>query len=521
MANRIALFVSRSRQKLVDRWSGYAVLLGAGLLGAALISAVISACGSGVDNPNPSATLAAEDRLETGLQGEVPLADQQSGRSATGYQKGMKLIGTNTLLDRGGNMQMTRYKNCAYVDQGAATLSNHPLEGMAVLDVSDAANLKLVSIISSPTGFNAWEGLEASPARGFLLVFAGSRTNPILGEVPPVLQGAIDDAFDIYDVSQDCTKPVRIATFSTREVLPGGIHGLRIAPDGKTAYISTLQQEAAPASQASLIAVDLSDLTSPKLIATWKWQDNPAETIAHAFHDGDISPDGTRLYWGSTAELMNNLTDRNGVEVFDISSIQNRSASPSFVLLGSVYWNDCSPQGHTVQYAKINGAPYVFAGAECTGNQLHVIPVSDPSNLKIVATFGLQSSDPANAKAMAADGVLYQAHYTGVDNVDNATTLFVTWYGSGLRALDIRDPLHIKEFAYLNPPAHPNVVFCGVACESAAVKGNFGPSGNQTKYEMVMSDVKYDSPTGNIWFAGVDGGLYVAHLTSTAGPNGL
>jgi hypothetical protein len=136
-----------------------------------------------------------------------------------------------------------------------------------------------------------------------------------------------------------------------------------------------------------------------------------------------------------------------------------------------------------------------------------VIPVNDPANLKVVATYGTASSDPANSAMVAADKVNYQAHYTGVDNVADAKTLFVTWYGSGLRALDIRNPLRITEFAYLNPPAHPNNVFCGFGCSKL--------------WETLMSEVRYDPATGNIWFAGVNGGLYVARVTDSAAANGL
>jgi hypothetical protein len=155
----------------------------------------------------------------------------------------------------------------------------------------------------------------------------------------------------------------------------------------------------------------------------------------------------------------------------------------------------------------VKGKSYIFAGAECTGIQFHAIDVSDPRNMRIVSTYTTEASDPANASKVAPDNVIYMGHYTGVDDVSNATTLFVTWYGSGLRALDIRDPTHIEEFAYLNPPAHPNNVFCGFGCA--------------TTHEVLMSDVMYDATTGNIWFAGVNGGFYIAHVTESAGPNGL
>ena len=478
------------------------------LMAALMAAACLAACGG--DGNNHAAPLAADDLPETGLQGQVPIADQNSGRSMAGYRKGVTLVGRSTLMDRGGNMQLAWYKHCAYVGNGSA--GDHPLEGLAVVDVSDAKKPSLVKILSSPTGRNSWEGLEVGSATGVLVAFATSRTQPlyvdIFGTDNPSNNAIAADALDIYDVSQDCRNPVRVATLSTRELFPGGMHGLKISPDGKTAYISTIKAGAAPASQATLAAVDISVPSSPKIIGTWNWNDDPENTGAEAWHDGEISPDGNTLYWGTVASFSNGPVKHTGVRAFDVSAIQNRAANASFKLLGKVDWTDCGDsQGHTVQFANINAKPYIFAGAECPGVQFHVIPVSDPARLTVAATYTTEASDPKNAAAVAKDNVMYWGHYTGVDSVSNTTTLFVTWYGSGLRLLDVRDPLRIKEFAYYNPPAHPNHVFCGLMCAS--------------KNEYLMSDVRYDADTGNIWFAGVNGGFYVTHLTASAGHNGL
>ena len=127
--------------------------------------------------------------------------------------------------------------------------------------------------------------------------------------------------------------------------------------------------------------------------------------------------------------------------------------------------------------------------------------------MRLVSTYNTEVNDPRNARVVAADDVVYWAHYFGVDNASEATTLFVTSFGSGLRAIDIRDPAHLHEFAYLNPPAHPNNVFCLLMCAKT--------------YEVSTSDVKYDGATGNIWFVGANGGFHVAHVTDSAGANGL
>jgi len=52
---------------------------------------------------------------ETGLQGQVPRADQDSGRSRRGYRCNLRLVGQNDIQLRGANFQLGWYENCAYV----------------------------------------------------------------------------------------------------------------------------------------------------------------------------------------------------------------------------------------------------------------------------------------------------------------------------------------------------------------------------------------------------------------------
>src|SRR5262245_21786844 len=55
-----------------------------------------------------------KDTPETGIQGDVPLADQQSGRAAQGYNCGLALVGYNNLGGQGaGDLAWSDY--CGYV----------------------------------------------------------------------------------------------------------------------------------------------------------------------------------------------------------------------------------------------------------------------------------------------------------------------------------------------------------------------------------------------------------------------
>jgi len=488
---------------------------------AALSSCVVSTTAPHSSKKNGQIESSTGDLPETGLQGEVPLADQQSGRSLEGYRKGMRLVGQNTIRDRGGNLQLATFGHCAYVGTASIPPAAHSLEGIAVLDVRTPENPRLVRIISSPAGYSSWEGLKASEQAGILVSFVTSRTAPIAMEVKsvpeswkPGVNPSYADAFEVYDVSHECENPKRLATINTRKVLTGGLHGLRLSPDGRTAYVSSmLAGLSEDDSQTSLAAFDLSDPASPKLLAKWKWSDDSNETIDFGYHDGAVSNDGNTLFWGTIPMYSRrnpNDISRVMIQAFDVSSIQSRSRAPGFNLQGSLHWQDCSREmamAHGAQYAIIRGKPYLIAGGECVGIQLHVIDVSDPTQMRLVSTYNIEANDQQNAQIVTADNATYWAHYFGVDSTSEATSLFVTWFGSGLRAIDIRDPTHLLEFAYLNPPAHPKSVFCLMMCA--------------TTYEVSTSDVKYDRATGNIWFVGANGGFYVAHLTESAGANGL
>src|SRR5918999_327078 len=96
---------------------------------------------------------------ETGLQGQVPRSDQESGRSKLGYRCNLRLVGQNDVDNRGANFQLGWYRDCAYVgivgnqfSQGPASPAEHPLEGVAVIDLSDPRHPQLVRLLKSPVG---------------------------------------------------------------------------------------------------------------------------------------------------------------------------------------------------------------------------------------------------------------------------------------------------------------------------------------------------------------------------------
>src|SRR6266550_1182057 len=73
----------------------------------------VRAAESGVDDGRSPARCAEFDSPETDVQGDVPRADQESGRAEQGYNCGLALVGYNDLGGQ-GNGSLARSGNCAY-----------------------------------------------------------------------------------------------------------------------------------------------------------------------------------------------------------------------------------------------------------------------------------------------------------------------------------------------------------------------------------------------------------------------
>src|SRR3972149_5854078 len=95
------------------------------VIGAGLLSAAVMMSGCASDEPQQ----AADSLREPALQGQVPLADQQSGRSLKPYMANMRLVGQQDIQNRGENGNLGWIGDCAYV--AADFGGTDPLAGSA------------------------------------------------------------------------------------------------------------------------------------------------------------------------------------------------------------------------------------------------------------------------------------------------------------------------------------------------------------------------------------------------------
>lgn len=367
----------------------------------------------------PPALCRSGDRIETGLQGEVPLADRNSRRSTEGYNCNIDLIGQ--YQGPGAGWTSASYKNCVYIG------STFPhTEGVQVLDVSDPVNPRPTAVLREPAMINGtWESLKVNETRGLL---AGTGVPFVFG------LGYIS----IYDIATDCAYP-RLLN-EGRGSLPGIripmlTHEGAFSPDGNTYWAS---------GQIWASAVDVTDPANPAVV----WS-APAGMASHGM---DFTPDGDTMFM-STAQ---------GLNILDTSAIQDRVAPGKTMhqLLpsrGYKHWRDGLISQHSI-FASYGGVPHLFNVDEYGSGGVKLFDASDPANLRLASTIKLDINVPQNldrwASSASSSGAFgYESHYCSVDQRQDPQALACGWAQSGIRVFDVRDADRIREIAYFNPPA--------------------------------------------------------------------
>ncbi|GAC1610586.1 MAG: hypothetical protein NVS3B26_18140 [Mycobacteriales bacterium] len=459
----------------------------------------------------PKAKCGSGSLPETGLQGEVPIADQFSGRSMQGYRCNLELVGR--YAGNGGAIMMAWQDHCAYMATGYSSTDPEYAQkkGVVVIDASDPRHPKETTRLQTPAMINPWEALKANPRTGLLATGEG-------GSFPLTGPGASGPVFDVYDVKNDCAHPRLDASVS----LPDGKgHEGDFAPDGRTYYQSTLQ--AAPS--ASIVPVDLSDPQHPRELLAWSSPLGPVHAL-------QISDDGNRGYF-MVAGLNAGSGDNNGLLIVDTSDIQKRKPHPQIREISHVFWHDAG-EAQIGRYVEIGGHPYVITTDEfgaattpalaCAKGQppygfVHLVDVANEHQPKVVNTIRLQVNDPANcpttgSEQNAAFSLMYSAHYCTPDDPENTTAIACGWISSGVRVFDVRNPMHPREIAYYNPPASidANSIRGGAPYFDALV-------GLRTK-DSVSTQIRWvkDAKTGDqdLWFISGENGFQILKFTNNA-----
>jgi len=448
--------------------------------------------GSLFEGPVRRAECGSGSRPETGLQGQVPLADRESGRSAQGYSCNLDVVGRYGPAEgfEGAEWQMAWYGHCAYYDTRLSGTQER--RGTIVLDVSDPAHPRYSTNLTTAAMQNPWESLKVNQKRGLLAgVFAGDA------------EGA--GFFDVYDVKTDCAHPRLLASVPVN----GLAHEGDWAPDGRTYYATGVFYS-------SLVtAIDVTDPAQPRPITAF--------AVPPDIHGLGVSADGRRLYlahvnpdWQTIfVDGRPNATAGNGLGIHDVSQIQDRSRNPQTRLLGTALWSDGQVGQHAIPFTS-DDHPYVLFVDEAGRGGARIIDVSNERRPGVLTKLKTEIQMPENLETANRDtrrppkennGRLlafgYDSHYCNLDRSVDPTIVACSEYQSGLRVFDIRDIRRPREIAYFNPGG-----------DGTAAPGGFGGtfSGFTSAQPRIIPE------RGEIWFTDQDRGFYVVRFTNGTWP---
>src|SRR5215212_11771041 len=129
-----------------------------------VVVAVGLACAPAPASAASPASCAPGDRVETGLQGQLPMADRASGRAAEGYTCNLREVG---FFASTSFANFDTYENCAYYSD---TIGLYSAEGgTIVLDVSDPRHPAKTDYLTARSARNAGESLRVNRRRGLLV----------------------------------------------------------------------------------------------------------------------------------------------------------------------------------------------------------------------------------------------------------------------------------------------------------------------------------------------------------------
>ena len=470
----------------------------AGFAAFAISTLAVTACGSGgsaspTPSPLPAATPKAAcgpgSRPESGMQGRVPAAEIENGRAAEGYTCNTELIGSFVTPDSTGfvgGFKVERYvdqagHDCAYYDTTLLFPSNSTpgAAGVNVMDMSDPANPRFVTRLSTPAMNSPHESLVVSKERGVLAAVLG---NPFFG--PGVV--------DLYDISVDCRAPVLKAS------LPVAFFGHEsgISPDGMTLYASWLYGP-------QVTAIDISNLSAPV----------PLAALQFYSHGLSISDDGNRAYLAGGG-----IVDQRdlGLVVLDVSEIQARKTNPQVRVVSRLTWDNITIPQNALPIT-IKGKPYLveideFSNSSNTGfvsahgsrvGAGRIIDISDETKPKVISDLRLEVHQPENRAVIADDPGAqsatqgYAGHYCNVPSRVDPSIVACSMILSGLRIFDIRDPANPKEVAYFNAPIRSQP-----------------PTNPASASGYAMSSPAFVPERKEIWYSDGNNGFFVVRVTN-------
>ncbi|HVL90732.1 MAG TPA: hypothetical protein VM841_10915 [Actinomycetota bacterium] len=461
---------------------------------ATIAGNALAATGGTASSAVPRAICGPGSDPETGMQGRVTAEDIDGGRAGRGFTCNTEIIGRHgsTLLTGGaGGYKVFRFvdaagRECGYYDSTLLLPMNvaraaSDLPGVVVLDMADPSSPRRTANLVTPAMLSPHESMSINVERGLLAAVAG---NPLFKP------GFVD----IYDISQDCRKPVLMSS------TPTGIlgHEGAFSPDGNTFWVTSTNL-------GFITAIDVTNPRRPSIVWT---------TRGIGIHGFSISDDGTRFYGANAG--------RPGLTILDVSQVQARAADPVVAEISHITWPSVSIPQHTIPVT-IGGRPYLIEIDEFARGTVgdpnwnvgaaRIIDISNERSPVIVSDIRLEVHDPGNGPAIKDDPGAqwglggYTGHYCGVPQRHEPGIVACSFILSGLRVFDIRDPRAPREIAYFNAPI------------SAGPGAPGGSNGSVTPHAAyAMSAPAFVPERAEIWYTDGTYGFFGLRVTNGVWP---
>ena len=444
----------------------------------------------------PKAQCQPGDLVETGLQGQVPRADRESGRAAQGYACNLRVVGR---YPSNAFASFDTYQDCGYYSDNPGAIGTMADTGTIVLDLSDPTGPEKTDYLTARAMRNTGESLRVNAERGLLVAnHYGNGHGDRRGN------GSAYPWLAVYDVSEDCRHPRLLADIS----MPRGRgHEGWFSPDGMTYYMSNYGSR-------RVVPIDLTDPTRPRELAQWPY----------AVHGGSISGDGTRGYLAGMApgptEVLIIDTSDVGPGKANAGRIISRLPLPDTNANQNAYRLDYGGHPYLISFGELPAIPHAPCSVPRRQNfdAARMVDIADERRPKIVARFLNEVADPRNCEKVIGDvqttprgadradvtySVVapalfqYDDHYCTPDRLHNPTILACAQIMSGLRVYDIRDPHRPREIAYYNPGT--------VAADDPTVD-----------WALARPVIRRD--LGQIWFVTTFGGFFAVEFENDLWP---
>ncbi|WP_339673769.1 hypothetical protein [uncultured Zhongshania sp.] len=435
--------------------------------------------------PVTQASCGANDTPETGVQGDIPREDQDSGRSLLGYNCGLSPV---YQFEVAGAVQ--GYDHCVYI---------RPATGFNPLQQNETTPIDVYDV-SNPTAPIFIKTLLTAAASGLggtseTLRVAPTTNNP---DVPPLLASGSS----LYDIS-DCANPLHKGDIAWPASLPwpvGLSHDIRISHAGNRVSASL-----------GIVTADITDLDNPESWAPKNWScavagqfatihaileagplglceivsslglGLPEDTAPQLAHGPDHNGNGTRLYAGNQG-IPADVGDASGFldaggsfeDVGDTTiRILDLTTEPPTVL------DQADGPGHAVDWFRsADGREYILHSnefvfvqqASCAPHprpnslgwafEAFITEVTDDTLIRR-SMLELDINKPEFCQEKLASGQGTSIAYHSVDDHFNAKLAMINFgdgilpspnplSGAGLRVFDIRNPSEPEEVAYFN-----------------------------------------------------------------------